>query len=352
LCDPTNGNSAGFKPSRNLTPLDAFETFDEDETGFLDEDEVYLAFEYLGLKLTDTKHEKFFLEFDYNKSGTIDYDEFKEIFYAVCDVRRELESRGIEAPSFTSRKNLLKILRPALADEEHRERIAIAEANRYKKWLLSSREKRKYLQKAGFRAYQELRTALDSGGHLYVIGTGVKGQFSAPMVEKFKSTKFDFLFSERIIELWKDRVRPEQLVDRLRAQRRAQQQDEEREASRSLEGGNELGALGQEKADLKKARENMLDPYEEALCSRFRGLNIGLSTAPLWGRRIDKCCCSENVIFALSDTGDIYSWGGNNHWWYEIQADSKFQSMWRGDTTARSSLLLGTTNKVRNCSAT
>jgi hypothetical protein len=33
LCDPTNGNTAGFKPSNNLTPLDAFELFDEDDSG-------------------------------------------------------------------------------------------------------------------------------------------------------------------------------------------------------------------------------------------------------------------------------------------------------------------------------
>lgn len=33
LCDPTNGNTAGYKPSRNLTPLDAFELFDEDSSG-------------------------------------------------------------------------------------------------------------------------------------------------------------------------------------------------------------------------------------------------------------------------------------------------------------------------------
>lgn len=33
MCDPTTGNPVGFKPSKNLTPLDAFETFDEDVTG-------------------------------------------------------------------------------------------------------------------------------------------------------------------------------------------------------------------------------------------------------------------------------------------------------------------------------
>eukprot|EP01031_Cornospumella_fuschlensis_P039000 gene39000-47442_t len=31
-CDPTNGNPVGFRPSPYLTPMDAFEIFDEDES--------------------------------------------------------------------------------------------------------------------------------------------------------------------------------------------------------------------------------------------------------------------------------------------------------------------------------
>lgn len=54
---------------------------------------------------------------------------------------------------------------------------------------------------------------------------------------------------------------------------------------------------------------------------------------------------SENVIFALADTGEVFSWGGNSYWWHEIQPDSIYQKQWRGDTTARSQLLLGTKNK-------
>jgi alpha-tubulin suppressor-like RCC1 family protein len=112
--------------------------------------------------------------------------------------------------------------------------------------------------------------------------------------------------------------------------------------------GNDLGALGKDKAEAKAAQDKIIDTYREAMHSTFTGLNISMSTAAIWGKRIEKCACSENVIFALSDTGDIYSWGGNNHWWYEIQPDSKFQSKWRGDTTARSQLLLGTSNKVNH----
>ena len=306
---------------------------------------MYYAFEYLGLKLHDSKHEKLFKMVDFNQTGTIDYEEFKEIFFQVCNVRRELEDRNIDAPSFTGRKNLLKILRPVMREEEARERMAIAEADRYKRWLLAAKDKKKILQKADWRAYQELRLALDRAGHLYVIGSGVKGQFESPNVENLASEKYTFQLFERVVELWRDRVKPGQLTDRLRVERKSQEQEEQREAEQNVEGDNELGALGKEAADRKKALASMIDPYKEACDSRFHGLNISMSTCALWGKRIDKCSCSENVIFALSDSGDVYSWGGNNHWWYDIQPDSKFQSKWRGDTTHRSQLLLGTSNK-------
>lgn len=54
---------------------------------------------------------------------------------------------------------------------------------------------------------------------------------------------------------------------------------------------------------------------------------------------------SESVMFALTDTGEVYTWGGQSHWWHEIQPDSLYQKKWRGETTPRSQLLLGTIEK-------
>ena len=121
-CDPTSGNPVGFKPSRYLTPSDAFEMFDEDRSGYLDEDEFYYAFEYLRLKLKDTMHESLFAKYDYNHTGSIDYYEFREVFFDVCDVRKELEDRGVDVPSFTKRKHLVEMLRPLVLEEEEKEK--------------------------------------------------------------------------------------------------------------------------------------------------------------------------------------------------------------------------------------
>ena len=323
ICDPTGGNPVGFTPSPCLTPTDAFETFDEAQDGFLDEDEFFYAMEYMGLNPTDHKHEKLFQFYDSNHTGSIDYFEFKEVFLMMCDVRKELEDRGYDVPTFVRRKTLVEILRGYLDDEERKERQAIAEAKRYKKWIMSIREKKKVLQKASFRAYQELRCALDAAGHVYVFGGGAHKQFDAKPYQNFGTKKFDFQFYERITELWRDRVKPEQLIDKLKNIRKAEEEEEARDLDRGTSG---MGALGK----IDAGKQVIIDPYKEACQSPFIGLNVSLNTASLWGRRVHHVAVTENVIFALADTGEIFAWGGNQYWWHEIQPDSLYQTKWRG----------------------
>ncbi len=52
---------------------------------------------------SDAIHEKLFKQVDFNGTQTVDYFEFREIFLHLCDVKRELEDRGIEVPSMTFR---------------------------------------------------------------------------------------------------------------------------------------------------------------------------------------------------------------------------------------------------------
>lgn len=71
LCDPTFGNAVGFQPKALVTPMDVFNMFDEDGSGFLDEDEAYYALEYLGLTVSDLQFEKLFKQIDIDNSGII-----------------------------------------------------------------------------------------------------------------------------------------------------------------------------------------------------------------------------------------------------------------------------------------
>lgn len=338
-CDPTSGNPIGFAPSSYLSPLDAFETFDAQHTGFVDEDEFYFAMEYLGLKMTDFRHENYFASLDINNSGKIDYIEFRKVFIKICDIKKELEQRDVEVPSITKRAKLEVILEALLDDEEDKERRALAETKRYKAWVFSVKDKQRFLRRAQWRSYHELRGALDSAGQVYLFGTGSQGQFASGAVETLKSSSdYKFFGFQKIVDMWRDRVQPQQLIDRLRIQRRADEQDDRRQAQK---------ANGIELKGMVTTKNDKIDPFEEASQSKFIGLNVSTSTAGLWGRRIHHVAISESVIFAISDLGEVFAWGGSSLWWHDIQADSIYQSKWRGDTTPRSQLLLGTTERDR-----
>jgi hypothetical protein len=171
-----------------------------------------------------------------------------------------------------------------------------------------------------------------------VIGNGAQGQFASPPLSAIQTSQFKFEFFERVLELWKDRVQPQQLVDRLRPERKAAENDDQRDLERNVSG---LGAL----KDMMRDPKVIIDPYQLALESPFVGLNVQLNTAALWGRRIYQVAVSEGVLFALAETGEVFAWGGHSHWWHEIQPDSVQQTTWRGDVTARSQLLMGIAGK-------
>lgn len=62
----------------------------------------------------------------------------------------------------------------------NRERRAIAEAERWAKWQLLLKDKRRAYEKAQRRTKTELKAALDTGGSVWIFGTGPFGEFTAP----------------------------------------------------------------------------------------------------------------------------------------------------------------------------
>ena len=307
ICNPTTGNTVGFMPYKYLTPLDAFEVFDDQQVGLLDEDEFHFALEYLGIKLSDEKIERLFNSFDTDKSGTIDYTEFREAFLQVCDIKRELQDRGEAVPTFTRRKVLMDLLRPLLIEDEERERKALEGALRYKDWVFSVRETRRRLDLAKFRAANELSSALDLGGQVYVFGSGSDSQFTGPPRSELRTKTFLFQNLSRVHELWQDRVHPEQLIERLRIYNTIQDQADKKSGAAKFEGSHES-----DDPNASTSKYNM-DPYRIAIESPFRQLNVATNTSSLWGRRISKVAVSESVILALSDMGEIYCWGGKGY---------------------------------------
>ena len=93
--DPNTGNTTGFQPSALLGPKDAFELFDVDKSGSIDEDEFAFVMEYMNVDMGEMDQENMFAKYDKDGSGTISYDEFRSIWIKVCNVKRELEDREV-----------------------------------------------------------------------------------------------------------------------------------------------------------------------------------------------------------------------------------------------------------------
>ncbi|KAF0747044.1 hypothetical protein AaE_007887, partial [Aphanomyces astaci] len=172
MVDPTTGNSLGFSPSSLLTPKDAFHLFDSNGSGQLDELEFADALEYFGFSVTDAKQERLFLKYDTDKSGFIEYSEFRAMWLQCANIKHELVSRGVDVPKYATRKTLMQILEKALDEEERREDEAMDEAKWFHEWQLEKIRRRTLAAKAALRAQDELAAALDAAGQVYVLGSG------------------------------------------------------------------------------------------------------------------------------------------------------------------------------------
>jgi hypothetical protein len=81
-------------------------------------------------QVSDQKLEKLFSTFDTDKSGKIEYAEFKQCWLRTCDLDVELMVRGIDVPKFATKAWKVKALDDITHEEEVHEAMAIAEAVR------------------------------------------------------------------------------------------------------------------------------------------------------------------------------------------------------------------------------
>lgn len=203
--DPVSGNTLGFSPSSLLSPKDAFELFDTDGTGQIDELEFADVLEYFDMDVSDGKQEAIFKKFDKDKSGFIDYKEFRTMWMQLSNVREELTKRGVEVPKYATPWKLQQMLEKVLDEEEAREALVYAEAQ---KFLLKQREKqrRELLgRKATVRAQDELAAALDAAGQVYIFGSGKYNQFAGEPVIRDEELFPGF---KAVSEIWAFRVNP------------------------------------------------------------------------------------------------------------------------------------------------
>ena len=100
-------NDAIPKTGPDLTPLDSFYIFDVDGSGEINQTEFQECVKALGQLRSDDELLELFVKADKDKSGVIDYKEFKRIWcHSLVDPAKELEKHGIE-PTRISRDSFL-----------------------------------------------------------------------------------------------------------------------------------------------------------------------------------------------------------------------------------------------------
>ncbi|KAI9993343.1 hypothetical protein PInf_015421 [Phytophthora infestans] len=362
--DPVSGNPLGFSPSTLLGPRDAFELFDEDGTGQIDELEFADVLEYFGMDVSDEKQEKIFRKYDRDKSGYIDYQEFRSMWIKLVDVREELTKRGVEIPKHTRLVNVQQILETILDQEEAREAAALEQAKRFLQRQRDKKLREQLGQKAIIRAEDELAAALDAAGQVYIIGSGKYDQFIGDPV-----TRDEDLFPgfKAVSEIWLHRnvkitdpqagnqlsaplaskyVRRRvenkrwkfQSPPRLNKQTISETKTHIRAIAREMDTANDRSE-GEQGADLKNSptesseveeiprdANNQVQDEEELAklffenrefvrSLRFRSTTLMTNTGPLWGKSVVQGAISDSVAFAVTSSGGVFSWGGRNSTW-------------------------------------
>ena len=205
IIDPDGGNNVGFKPNTLLGPRDAFDLFDDDRSGALDEDEFSLALEYMKMPVSDGKLEMLFAKYDADGSGSVEYKEFRQAWLQLADPKKELSARDIEFNKYAPPFQLRKQLKDVIMDEEEEEAHAQAVAETWKQFQKDKIYKEEDSHNALKRANDELCNALDAAGQVYIFGSGSHEQFTGDAVKPSRI----FQHFDHLRTLWKARVAPD-----------------------------------------------------------------------------------------------------------------------------------------------
>ncbi|OQS05189.1 regulator of chromosome condensation (RCC1) [Thraustotheca clavata] len=290
-CDPTNpSRTTGFSPSKALNPKDLFAMFDSDD------------------------------------SGEIGRDEFtrKSI---IVDVRKELNNRNIVYNKLLPRPKLAKKLKAILDKEDAYEEFTIQEAQWNFEWeRTKERREALFLNAKRYAQVVYLPETLDAAGQVYVFGKGSFNRFDGPPAER------DFVecpYFQQLVELWTERLRGADKWAPLTA------------------SGPEKKSTGWDHPKKKPLNPVIMHQKHDTKDSiqiqqlAFQNRVVAINTAWLWARRIKQVSCGATVAYALTDSGELYCWGGSKRTWDYIyaSANSKYSISGARPFTARTEQL-------------
>ncbi len=279
----------------------------------MDETEFGLLLEYLNIDTDETTFEKMFYKYDTDRSGYIEYPEFKKVWLRLANPKKELEDRGIDIPTLFTRAQMIRLLEDVLGEEERREALAVEKAKEWKRQQELLRMRKKYTTKALRRSYIELCRALDAGGQVYIFGDGTMDQFRTVEHRSFDGIE------PLLVDLWYERI------------------GRRRERMEITSTDHDGMLLSSRTSDHHKGN----DSGGSNSNATFKNLNVQSNSVALWGRDVTGIAISDSAVMALYDDDRIVSWGGRGKWWHELENDSHWQDIERGLFTARSNVIQG-----------
>lgn len=250
------------------------------------------------------------------------YSQFKKVWLSLVDVRAELRNRHERFNRFLPNGTLVKKLQLLVNLEEQQEAKTLLEAANSLSDEQIARERRDLVQEALLLSRVVIAEALDAAGQVYLFGKGSLNCFDGdPMEPDF----IDFMEYELVKELWRERVRPDTSSSTLVVPAA------DGEGNRPENDGDaeqRSGAIpSAAKADPQKnlpSKSNKRSPSllpsrprvaVAAAAQAFGHRQVSLMTAFLWGKRVKQISCGSVVVYAVTDSGEVFCWGGNKRSW-------------------------------------
>ena len=118
-----------------LSPKDAFDLFDADGSGLIEYGEFAALLEYVNIHVDEKESRKMFDRFDTDFSGQLDLLEFKLAWLQLVDVKQQCKAHKVPISMLDTRSDLMEKLMRKLDEEEKTEDVSVDNAMRYLAYL-------------------------------------------------------------------------------------------------------------------------------------------------------------------------------------------------------------------------
>lgn len=248
------------------------------------------------------------------------YFQFKKVWLSLVDVRAELGNRHEKFNRFLPDSMLIKKLEVLVNLEETQEAKTLLEAANALDDEKIARERRDLVDEALILSRVVLGEALDAAGQVYMFGRGPFNSFDGDPVEP---DFVDFMEYEAVKELWKERVRPNSTTSTF-VEPANPPAPETNDISEKTSGSGLKTAAGNaqsastapnNKAPSSAALQSLSRIAVAAAAQAFANRQVSLVTAFLWGKRVKHIACGSAVAYAVTDSGEVFCWGGKQREW-------------------------------------